>query len=304
MNQTTRYVMDIYQVGVIIRDTFEYLVTKKDGYRVDIYKQRRAVIETALNEKHALSRFLAENKETGEKIRANIQDFYDLVYSAESRAVFLEVDQATNEEKVIVDNGYFTQLLDYIVGLHETIFDICKGFVNFAQGNNTYEEELGTLLAKENAYYRSVAGMVISDQIHRLFVEFNKAMHESKGQQTPQSNFIANDLRKNIGFFKFVEEHAQYDDEIYKLAVDKSKFVIDCMGGVQKIDETGQGLKEEILKLHDLWLKNVILTEGDWKNIYSAEVQALINYDKEQAEKANQQNNQENQENVEENKDN
>ena len=79
MNQTTRYVMDIYQVGVIIRDTLEYLVTKKDGYRVDVYKQRRAVFETALNEKHALSRFLKENNETGEKIRTNIQDFYDLV---------------------------------------------------------------------------------------------------------------------------------------------------------------------------------------------------------------------------------
>ena len=293
MNQTTRYVMDIYQVGVIIRDTLEYLVTKKDGYRVDVYKQRKAVIETALNEKHALSRFLKENNETGEKIRTNIQDFYDLVYGPEARAVFIEVDNQTNEEKVIVDNGYFTQLLDYVVGLHETIFDICNGFVNFAKTNETFEEELAVLLAKENLYYRSVAGMVISDQIHRLFVEFNKAMHESKGQQTPQSNFIANDLKRNIGFFKFVEEHAHIDDDIYKLAVDKTKFVIDCMGGVQKIDETGQGLKEEILKLHDLWLKNVILTENDWKNTYTQEVQLLINYDKEQLQNAQQQANQE-----------
>jgi hypothetical protein len=65
------------------------------------------------------------------------------------------------------------------------------------------------------------------------------------------------------------------------------------MGGVQKIDETGQGLKEEILKLHDLWLKNVILTENDWKNTYTQEVQLLINYDKEQLQNAQQQANQE-----------
>ena len=31
MNQTTRYVMDIYQVSVIVRDTLEYLIQKKDG---------------------------------------------------------------------------------------------------------------------------------------------------------------------------------------------------------------------------------------------------------------------------------
>lgn len=280
MNQTTRFVMDIYQVSVIIRDTLEYLIQRKDGYRADIYKQRRTIIETALSEKHALSRFLTENKENGEKIRNNIKDFYDLVYGDEARAVFLEND------KVIVDSGYATQLLDYIVGLHETFFDICNGFVKFAKDNNSYEEELSVLLAKENAYYRCVAGMVITDQIHRLFVEFNKSMHESKGQQTPQSNFIANDLKRNIGFFKFVEEHANYDDAFYKLAVDKTKFVVDCMGGAQKIDETGEGLRKEILNLHDMWLKTVVLAEADWKNVYTAEVQLLIDYDKEMATKA------------------
>lgn len=281
MNQTTRYVMDIYQVGVIIRDTLEYVVPKKEGYRTDIYKQRKAIMETALNERHALSRFLSENKEAGEKIKTNIKDFYDLVYGEESRAVFLEND------KVVVDEGYTTQLLDYVVGLHETVYDICNGFVKFAQENQSYEEEFGNLLAKENAYYRSVVSLVVTDHIHKLFVEFNKAMHESKGQSTPQSNFIANDLKKNIGFFKFVEEHAHYDDDIYKLAVDKTRFVIDCMGGQQKIDETGEGLRKEILNLHSLWMKNVVLTEAEWKGIYTAEVQALINFDKENLAKKN-----------------
>ena len=46
MNQTTRYVMDIYQISVIIRDTLEYLVPKKEGYRADVYKQRKQIIQT------------------------------------------------------------------------------------------------------------------------------------------------------------------------------------------------------------------------------------------------------------------
>jgi len=284
MNQTTRYVMDIYQVSVIIRDTLEYVIPKNEGYRTDIYKQRKQIIQTALNERHALSRFLAENKEAGEKIRQNITDFYDLIYGDESRAVFLE------NEKVIVDTGYTTQLLDYVVGLHETLNDICNGFVKFAKDNNAYEEQLENLIVKENAFYRCVSSMVITDQIHRLFVEFNKAMHESKGENTPTSNFISNDLRKNIGFFKFVEEHANYDDDIYKLAVSKTKFVIDCMGGKEKIDDTGEGLRKEILNLHELWMKTVVLTEAEWKNAYQAIVQDLINYDKAQAEAANSQN--------------
>ena len=282
MNQTTRYVMDIYQISVIIRDTLEYLVPKKEGYRADVYKQRKQIIETALNERHALSRFLAENKEAGEKIRTNITDFYDLVYGDESRAVFLENDN------VVVDAGYATQILDYIVGLHETIYDICNGFIKYAKDNNTYEDALGLIIEKENAYYRCVASMVITDQIHRLFVEFNKAMHESKGQATPQSNFIGNDLKRNIGFFKFVEEHANYEDSIYKLAVEKTKFVVDCMGGKEKLDETGEGLRKEILNLHELWMKTVLLSEAEWKNVYQSTITDLIEYDNQMMEQNNQ----------------
>ena len=52
MNQTTRYVMDIYQVSVIVRDTLEYLIQKKDGYNADVYKQRKEILKLALTENH------------------------------------------------------------------------------------------------------------------------------------------------------------------------------------------------------------------------------------------------------------
>lgn len=281
MNQTTRYVMDIYQVSVVIRDTLEYLIPKKDGYNTDIYKQRKEIIRISLLENHPFARFLANNKEMGEKVKQNMTDFYEMVYGDESRAVFLEND------KVIVDSGYYTQLLDYIVGLHETIYEICLGFIKNAKENNTYEEALDVLVQKENAFYRCVASLVITDQIHRLFVEFNKAMHESKGENTPQSSFIGNELKKNVGFFGFVEQHAHYEDDIYKLAVTKTKFVVDCMGGKEKIDDTGEGLRKEILNLHELWTKTVVLSENEWRATYQSVVQDLIAYDKEMQEKRN-----------------
>lgn len=275
MNQTTRYVMDIYQVSVIVRDSLEYLIPKKDGYNANVYKQRREVIRLSLTENHPFARFLANNGEMGEKVKQNITDFYDLVYGDESRAVFLENDN------VVVDSGYSTQLLDYVVGLHETIYEMCLGFINSSKENNTYEESFENLVNKENAFYRCLSSMIITDQIHKLFVDFNKAMHESKGEQTPQSNFIANELRKTIGFFMFVEQHAKYEDEFYKVAVEKSKFVIDCMGGKQKIDDTGEGLRKAIIDLHEMWNRILMLTEAEWRPVYQSVVQELLNYDKE-----------------------
>jgi hypothetical protein len=49
MNQTTRYVMDIYQVSVIVRDSLEYLIPKKDGYNADVYKQFTEKCENVLD---------------------------------------------------------------------------------------------------------------------------------------------------------------------------------------------------------------------------------------------------------------
>lgn len=280
MNQITRYVMEIYHVNVTIRDTLEYFLPRKDGFQTNAYLARKQILETALKEQHPLSKFLSENGEAGTKIRTNIQDFYDMVYGNESRAVFLEND------KVVVDSGYFTQVLDYIVGLHETLTDVCNGFVKHAQTTNSYEENFGELLAKENAFYRCVASMIITDQIHKLFVDFNKEMHASKGQQSPQSTFIANDLRKHIGFFKFVTDHANYDDALYKFAVEKAIHVIDCMGGKEKLDETGEALRKEILDLHETWQKLVALSEADWKRIYQIQVNDLIAFDKAKNEAA------------------
>ena len=53
------------------------------------------------------------------------------------------------------------------------------------------------------------------------------------------------------------------------------------MGGKEKIDDTGEGLRKEILNLHELWTKAVVLTENDWRAEYQREVSDLINYDKE-----------------------
>ena len=279
MNQLTRFTMDIYQVGVVIRSTFEYFIEKKEGHRVDVYKQRKAILHAALTENHPFSKFLADNGETGTKIRGNVQDFYDLVYSDTSRAVFLEGE--AEGEKVIVDSGYFLQITDYIVGLHETINDICNGFLNHGKTNGLYEEDFEELLKQENICYRSIAGLIISDQIRKLYGDFVKAMNENKGQPSPQSNFVSNDISKMIGFFKFVEEHAKLENQDYLNAVEQTKLVVDYMGGKPRAEGTGT-LEEEFNKLHQMWMENVNKYEIAWHRYYVGQVNKLIEYDKEQ----------------------
>lgn len=279
MNNITRYVMDIYQIGCILRDTLEYLVPKKDGYSVDLYRQRQAILKNHLAPNHAFDRFLNDNKEAGEKIRNNFNDFFDLVYGDESRAVFIE------SEKVVVDNGYFTQILDYVVGLHETITDICKGFIKHAEEIKQLEPDLTVLMDRDDHFYRCLASLIITDQVHRLFVEYNKSIREAKGQKSPQSNFINNELNKNLGFYRFVIQHSNYQDDIYQLAVSKTEHVIEVMGGKEKLEGGGEALRKEILNVHSLWSKNVALNEVEWRQIYQKMVNNVVAFDKEMIEK-------------------
>ena len=80
MNDATRFIMGIYQVSLMVRDTLEY-VQGRPEHDVNFYNQRRQIINHGLVENSPLSHFLAQNGEVGEKIRANINEFIEFAYS-------------------------------------------------------------------------------------------------------------------------------------------------------------------------------------------------------------------------------
>ena len=137
MNEQTRYVMAIYEVGVIIRDTMEYLLpANKDGYRLDVYNSRKTMLSHLLEPNAPFQVFCNNNMKPqeegqqaiGERISTQIHEFFDDVYGEDSRIVKVEGD------KVVVESSLLLQLLDYVIGLHETISDklyedILGGFV-------------------------------------------------------------------------------------------------------------------------------------------------------------------------------
>ena len=209
MNQTTRFVMGIYQVSLMIRDALEY-IQNKETFDLNVYKQRKQFIEHGLIESAPLSRFLSQNGEVGKNIRNNLNDFVDAVYGDDSTIVSID------GEKVVSDKGQKLKMLDFIVGLHETLQDVMKGFINQSKNDNTYEEELDTFLKYDEKFFRSLLCINLVDQIHALFLDFNKAMQQSKGEPGPATNFILNDLKRVVGFLKFENEHADKEDEGFK----------------------------------------------------------------------------------------
>ena len=278
MNQTTRFVMGIYQVSLMIRDALEY-IQNKETFDLNVYKQRKQFIEHGLIESAPLSRFLSQNGEVGKNIRNNLNDFVDAVYGDDSTIVSID------GEKVVSDKGQKLKMLDFIVGLHETLQDVMKGFINQSKNDNTYEEELDTFLKYDEKFFRSLLCINLVDQIHALFLDFNKAMQQSKGEPGPATNFILNDLKRVVGFLKFENEHADKEDERKKKAYDASFLMLQYMEGSKKAEDEGTTIKDQIVEARKLWQVEIGKNEPEWRTRYQILWDKLVAFEQEEAAK-------------------
>ena len=278
MNQTTRFVMGIYQVSLMIRDALEY-IQNKETFDLNVYKQRKQFIEHGLIESAPLSRFLSQNGEVGKNIRNNLNDFVDAVYGDDSTIVSID------GEKVVSDKGQKLKMLDFIIGLHETLQDVMKGFINQSKNDNTYEEELDTFLKYDEKFFRSLLCINLVDQIHALFLDFNKAMQQSKGEPGPATNFILNDLKRVVGFLKFENEHADKEDEGFKKAYDASFLMLQYMEGSKKAEDEGTTIKDQIVEARKLWQVEIGKNEPEWRTRYQILWDKLVAFEQEEAAK-------------------
>ena len=188
MNDTTRFMMGIYQVSLMIRDTLEY-VQGRPEHDVNFYTQRRDQIRHGLEEHSPLSSFCERNGEPGAKIRENIENFFKFAYGEEAEYITIE------NGKLIVDHARDLQALDYIIGLRETLIDIIKQFIIKAREDGVLEDSFANLIDLDEKFYRVLASTIIFDKTHGLFLEFNKAMRDNDGKPSPQSNFVINDMK-------------------------------------------------------------------------------------------------------------
>ena len=278
MNQTTRFVMGIYQVSLMIRDALEY-IQNKETFDLNVYKQRKQFIEHGLIESAPLSRFLSQNGDVGKNIINNLNDFVDAVYGDDSTIVSID------GEKVVSDKGQKLKMLDFIVGLHETLQDVMKGFINQSKNDNTYEEELDTFLKYDEKFFRSLLCINLVDQIHALFLDFNKAMQQSKGEPGPATNFILNDLKRVVGFLKFENEHADKEDEGFKKAYDASFLMLQYMEGSKKAEDEGTTIKDQIVEARKLWQVEIGKNEPEWRTRYQILWDKLVAFEQEEAAK-------------------
>ena len=260
MNNFSLYTFRLYHYLLTIRDTLEYSI--KRDHSIEVYNNRKKILEDNLKEGTPFGDFLKNNGEAGDKIREKINQFLSELYSDESTILMPSGD------KVRVDTAQLVTLFDMTVGLTETMRDIVFQYVSYGIKNNEIDQLLIKLVDQDERMYRVVLSMLAMRVFEESFAEFQKVMNESQGKPTPQSNFIVqNELAKLTGFLRFSRQHAHCTDNETLDLLDETLRVLEMTEGRRQRPE-GKGFKEIFDDLNKKLNEAVAKDEAVWKATY------------------------------------
>ena len=278
MNNFSLYTFRLYHYLLTIRDTLEYSI--KRDHTLEVYENRKKILEDNLKEGTPFGDFLKNNGENGDKIKEKIDSFLSELYSENSTILMPSGD------KIRVDYAQMVTLFDMTVGLTETMRDIVFQYLQYGMNNKEIDPLLVKLMDEDERMYRVVLSMLAMRVFEESFAEFQKVMNESQGKPTPQSNFIVqNELAKLTGFLRFSRQHAHCTDNETLDLLDETLRVLEMTEGRRQRPD-GKGFKEIFdelnKKLNDATAKN----EAAWKNTYQ-QVVAEVTKNQQPAEPAN-----------------
>ena len=228
LNGTNQYIFNIYHYMLNLRDTMEYTIDRE--HSKELYEQRKTVLTKGIEQGSALGNFFENNKEQGDKIKEKINEFLNDIYADDSTVLKLSEDG-----KLRVDHTQHVKIFEQVIGLQESIRDILYGYMNFARSKNESNEDMVNLVTLDERLTRVVIAMLVMREFEKSFGEFQKVMAESKGQPTPQSNFIVqNEISKMASLMRFSRAHAHCTDNE----------TLDLLDDVNKVIEMTEGRRD------------------------------------------------------------
>ena len=271
MNNFSLYTFRLYHYLLTVRDTLEYTI--KRDHKVDLYNNRKKILTENLQEGTPFGDFLKNNGETGEKIKEKINEFINNLYSEESTILM------PSGENVRVDVAQTVSIFDMTVGIAETLRDIVYQYVNHGIKNEDANQRIDPLMMQvvsdDERMYRIILSMLVMRSFEESFAEFQKVMNESKGQPTPQSNFIVqNELVKYAGFLRFSRQHTRSTDNETLDLLDETLKVIEMTEG-RRQRPNNRNFKDIFDELNDKLNKFAAQVEAKWKATYQRVVEEV-----------------------------
>ena len=268
MKQINQYIFNIYHFILNVRDTMEYAI--KRDHEANIFESRKKVISENLNEGTAFGNFLKNNGEAGDKIKEQVQNFVNDFYGPDQNVLTVAGD------KVRVDYSQSIKIYEEVLKLSNPLRDILTQYVAMSRSQKDDEAIITNLVTLDERMFRVVFTMLVMRTFEESFAEFQKMMNESKGQPTPQSNFIVqNELFKMSGLLRESRQHIHITDNETLDLLDDTLKVVEMTEG--RRDRPGQkGFKEIFDDINRRLSEYVNIIEPQWKAAYDMGVKEMI----------------------------
>lgn len=267
MNNFSLYTFRLYHYLLTARDTLEYSIQR--DHPVEVYNNRKKILTENLEEGKPFGDFLKNNGENGEKIKEKVTSFVNDLYSENSTILI------PSSNIVRVDRGQLVTLFDMVVGVTETLRDIIFQYLSYGLSNKEINPMLVQLVNDDEKMYRIILTMLVMRSFQESFFEFQKMMNESKGKQTPQSNYIVqNELAKMAGFLRFSRKHAHCTDNETLDLLDETLKVIEMTEGRRQRPDN-KSFQEIFTDIHTKINNYAGVVEKSWKAIYQKVVEEV-----------------------------
>lgn len=258
MNQKTHFTLSFYHLNLSVRDTLEYVQNRK-SYPKSMYEAKKNTFLLAFKENSPFNGFCDHNGKDGELVRNQLKEMFDTCYGDEQTFVSFE------GEEVKPDHSLNLKVLDYILPLRQSLTNIIRAYLNNQKQEGTLEAGVEELVQIDDDFYRIICSMILADLLFNVhFVEFNKAMQETEGKESPQSNFCVNDIKKVIGMFNFVKQNARPDFVEFQECAKQMEFGIDLISARQPVPQ-GSSFRAEFDKILQGWFTQVARLEPMWR---------------------------------------
>lgn len=274
----SKVIVSLVYYNSLIRDTLEYTI-EKPTYNVDHYKYRQNGLVNEPKINSPLANFIKQNGEKGQEFLERLIDFTDLLYSDDSTILKVAADGLR------VDHGQHIAIFEAVAPLHEEINSIIRLHMNLAEKENVLENAIVNLMVEDDRFYRAVLYSTIWQEIKKSFEEFNKLMNESKGQPTPASNFVQQDLQKLVTVYMKTRNMGQANDQLYVDVTDAITHMIEIMMGKRPIPE-GKTFKDVFENCQNITARLTVDAQKRWFDIYQPCIAVLVADAKARAEKA------------------
>lgn len=276
MKQMNQYIFNIYHFILNIRDTMEYTI--KRDHDATMFENRKKVIEGNLQEGTAFGNFLKNNGENGDKLREQVQNFINDFYGPDQHILTVTADN-----KVRVDFTQSIAIFEGVANMSEPLRDILQQYVAMSKKQGEAEAVITNLVTLDERMYRTVFAMLVMRTFQESFGEFQKMMNESKGQPTPQSNFIVqNELFKMSKLLRDSRAKIHVTDNETLDILDDVNKVIEMTEG--RRDRPGEkGFREIFEDMNRRLGDYVAKVETAWKEAYELGVKEMMEAQQAQA---------------------